>query len=161
VLPGPRVSVASRFLALPHPAAAHRAPLSPDPTCQPLRLRRSRPPLPLFTVRPPLSEWSRAVTPVPCRLTRCHTSAPPSPLLLPPPRGTEPDPLPFSFPPTPPSRHKRASPDAVPRFARFPLAHAGALCLLPHFLPLDAPVHRRRPRGAGFRPNCVDAHLRR
>jgi hypothetical protein len=92
VLPGPRVSIASHFLALLHPAVAHRAPLSPGPTYQPLRPRRSRPPLPLFTVRPPLSEWSRAAAPVSCRLTRCHTSAPPSPLLLPPPRGTEPDP---------------------------------------------------------------------
>jgi hypothetical protein len=51
VLPGLRVSAAPRYLALPHPPAARRAPLSSGPTCQPSRpstvtwqRRRPRPP---------------------------------------------------------------------------------------------------------------------
>jgi hypothetical protein len=99
MLLGPRVSIAPRCLALPHPAAAHQARLSPGPTRQSLRPRRSRLPPPLFAARPPrprdvrrplLSKRPRATTPMPCQLTWRRTpSPPPSPLLLLPPRDTE------------------------------------------------------------------------
>jgi hypothetical protein len=66
-----------------------------------------------------------------------------------PPRGADPRPLcPFPLRP-----YHRAAIKGVgchlSLFSPFPLISARAPCLLPHFLPLDAPVHRRRLRGFG------------
>jgi hypothetical protein len=121
MLLGPRVSVAPRCLALPHPAAAHQARLSPGPTRQSLRPRRSRLPPPLFAARPPrprdvrrplLSKRPRATTPMPCQLTWRRTPAPPPPLRsfsYPHATPSRPPPIPCLIPPL----LKRESPDTA------------------------------------------------
>jgi hypothetical protein len=85
-----------RFLSLPaatlpHPAAAHRAPTSPGPVCQPHARRVTR--------APPAAELSPPPTTAP---------RPPSLFtIFPSTWRRTPDPLPLSSPPTPPSCHKR------------------------------------------------------
>jgi hypothetical protein len=98
VLPGPRVTTAPCCLALPHLASAHRAPLSPSPTRQPLE------PAPLASRRPPLSRSNAASAPVgwgsmlAFRAVLRHAWAPSFFPFPPSMRRPPPDPLPPSFP---------------------------------------------------------------
>jgi hypothetical protein len=151
VLPAPLVTAAPRCPArppsLPHPATTTRAAASPVHSAPAAPMRRASP---------------GATAPVPCRLRQHHTLAPPSPLLLLPPCGTKPDPPALFLPVVPPSRHTKATPDAIPRFARFPHASTGAPRLLPHFLPLDAPsTHGDREAPDRTRPRWFPPELRR
>jgi hypothetical protein len=148
--PGPRVIT-------PHLSAVAPASLAPPPP-----LFAARPPRPCDVHRLPLSERPGATVPVPCRLRQHRTLAPPSSLLLLPPCGTKPDPPALFLPVVPPSRHTKATPDAIPRFARFPHASTGAPRLLPHFLPLDAPsTHGDREAPDRTRPRWFPPELRR
>jgi hypothetical protein len=170
VLPGPRVSTAPHCLTLPHPTAAHRAPTSSRPTCQLLCPRSARPPPPLFAALSPAAPARRVshaatraaqsrrarVVPAPRDVAPRPPISAPSPA----PRGTEPDPLPFSSPPAPPSRHKKVSPDVVPRFACFPLARASSPTSFPS-TPLSTDGDQEAPDRAGFRLNCAVARLHR
>jgi hypothetical protein len=126
-------------VAQPHMSAA--APMSLAPRCLPYSQRARRVRVACSARRCP----SDPEPPRSCRGGPCCTAPhPSSPLLLLPPRGTEPDPpSPFSSLLAPLSHHKKASPHAVPHFTCFPLTCVGAPRLLPHFLPLDTPVHRR------------------
>jgi hypothetical protein len=75
VLPAQLVSAAPCCLALPHPATAHRALLSPGPTCQPPRARRPRPTaLHCHAAAPPPAPASRGPTPAARAIPLPHQS---------------------------------------------------------------------------------------
>jgi hypothetical protein len=138
-----------RFLLhLPHPVAAHRVPLPPDPTCQPRSVASPAP------HRPPLSCNS---APTPARHYQPWRMAPLSLLLLPP-RGTEPTPtlLLFPSPPRAPKRLQKPSAadlGAIPLHFSSPSAPRAADTQLtrpvravfrsPHRLATGSPSHRR------------------
>jgi hypothetical protein len=69
------VSAAPCCLALPHPATAHRALLSPGPTCQPPRARHPRPTaLHCHAAAPPPAPASRGPTPAARAIPLPHQS---------------------------------------------------------------------------------------
>jgi hypothetical protein len=160
VLPGPCVSGCHRSARSPssllHPIAAHRAPSSPGPTCQPPCLHHHAPsssPVAATPVTPVRcaphaaveADRSRRVCAGPRRQTpplrsfSCPHAAPSR------------TPLPFSSPPAPLSRHKRRCPTPSlisPFFLSSTPVHCASS---PTSFPLDAPIHRRRSRGAGPR----------
>jgi hypothetical protein len=119
----PRAVLPRSLVLPPAPNRYHRAPVSSRPACQPPAPAWSCP-----TILPYLSRARRAreacaagrcrsspELPRPCRAGPCHrTLPPPSPLLLLPPRGTEPTP-PFPSPPRTSSAFKsRRSATSLP-----------------------------------------------
>jgi hypothetical protein len=147
---GPRI-IAPHLLAAAHTSRA--------PTASPIH---ARPLCPRDVRRPPLFERPRAITPMPCRLTRHHTPAPPSPLVSCPHKAPSRPLPPLLFFPLP-CRERSKAPAAVPLpfAAPLPLARAQARRCLP-LPPVTQSTHLgRQNRRSPPRFSAIECRRRR
>jgi hypothetical protein len=134
------------LLSLSHTVADHWARRRPAPLVSHRTHVAHAPPPPIFVARPPLSEWPGAVTLMSCLPTQ-RRPPPHSPLLLLPPRGTEPTPT----PPLPPLKREPPNTAALSSFS--------SLALLRPRPSMHASHPRRRPSRCG--PLCIFDRCRR